>query len=112
MPLKPQQHRPAGAGNVHQHKPAGNRLSSHARGYGSRWQKFRLIFLAAHPLCECGPDCCPGGCNLGATEVDHRRPVTGPDDPGFYDEANLQALAEACHSRKTAKDKRAGRCRH
>ena len=79
------------------------RGSSSARGYGSRWQAYRRAFLLEHPLCECelhqGRDDAP--C---ATDVDHIRPVTGPDDAGFWDRSNHQALAHACHSRKTARE--------
>lgn len=36
-----------------------------------------------------------------ATEVDHIIPVTGPDDPLFWEESNHQPLTHECHSRKT-----------
>ena len=110
MPMRPQTHKPFPSTGATPHRPNGKRPSAHKRGYTRRWQQFRLWWLAQHPLCECGPSCCPDGCNLAATEVDHKRPVNGPDDPGFYDETNLSALAEACHSRKTGKDRRKGLC--
>jgi 5-methylcytosine-specific restriction enzyme A len=111
MPERPKQYRPPQPARSHT-VPAATRLSAHKREYGSRWQKFRVVFLREHALCECGPDCCPDGCHEPATEIDHIRPVQGPDDPGFFDESNLQALTEACHGRKTAKDRREGTCRH
>lgn len=67
---------------------------SPSRTYGRRWQRLRLAYLAAHPLCECG-------CMRPATVVDHRRPHGG-DHALIYDWANLQAMTKACHDRKTA----------
>jgi 5-methylcytosine-specific restriction enzyme A len=113
MPNRPPTHKPFRAANVSVHKPAAaQRLSAHKRGYGSRWRKFRLYFLANHPLCECGPECCPNGCHAAATEVDHIQPIKDKDDPLFFEESNLAALSEGCHSKKTAKDRRKGQCRH
>lgn len=70
------------------------RPNSAARGYGSRWRKYRLAFLSRHPVCACG-------CGHGATDVDHIKPVDGPDDPLFWDPKNHQPLTHECHSRKT-----------
>ncbi len=69
------------------------RGSSAARGYGSRWQRYRSGYLRRHPLCPCGAP---------ATDVDHVQAVSGPADPLFWQGANHQALCHACHSRKTA----------
>jgi 5-methylcytosine-specific restriction endonuclease McrA len=64
------------------------------RGYGSRWARYRLQFLREHSVCACG-------CGHAATDVDHIKPVSGPDDPLFWESGNHQALAHECHSRKT-----------
>lgn len=76
----------------------GRRGSSTQRGYGSRWQRRRKVYLAEHPLC-----CDPFGRHPGrvapATDVDHIRPLAGG---GRDDETNYQALCHACHSFKTA----------
>jgi 5-methylcytosine-specific restriction endonuclease McrA len=42
-------------------------------------------------------------------DLDHIHPVTGPDDPAFYDPANHQSLCHACHSAKTMSELKAGR---
>lgn len=42
-----------------------------------------------------------------ATEVDHITPVSGPDDPLFWDDKNHQGLTHSCHSRKTMSELRA-----
>lgn len=78
------------------------RGSGTARGYTAKWARFRKRYLGLHPVCECGPDCCPDGCLTLATDVDHID-GSGRDGPRAYDETNLQALAHACHSRKTAR---------
>jgi len=36
--------------------------------------------------------------------VDHINPVSGPDDPEFYNPKNHQSLCNSCHSEKTAKE--------
>lgn len=74
-----------------------NRPSSTARGYDRRWRRYRSYFLSQpeHVVCACG-------CGQVATDVDHIQPVTGPDDPLFWDASNHQALTHACHARKTA----------
>lgn len=105
MPKRPNQHRPSHlVGRTRTSRPE----SSTARGYGYRWQQCRRRFLLAHPLCECGTDCCPDGCGMLATDVDHKQRVTGPDDPAFWDEDNWQPLAKACHSRKTRREEGGG----
>jgi 5-methylcytosine-specific restriction protein A len=71
-----------------------NRGTATARGYNSRWTRFRAWYLNAHPICACG-------CGRAAQEIHHLRPVTGPDDPNFYGENNLVSLTKECHSRET-----------
>lgn len=81
-----------------------DREPSSVRGYDARWARFRAQYLRAHPICACG-------CGDPAQEVHHIVPVTGPDDPLFYDESNLAGLTHACHSRETMRmlnDRRKG----
>lgn len=79
------------------HQPA--RGTSSQRGYDAGWQRFRKQYLAEHPLCVL---CEAEGRAEAATVIDHIRAVRGPNDSGFYDEANLRSLCKSCHSRKTA----------
>jgi len=96
MPSKPRQH-----GQRRQSKDHSGydrmRGSSCARGYDARWQRLRLAFLSAHPLCA---HCMRDGVLRQATEVDHIRRIS--DGGARLDQANLQALCKSCHSRKTA----------
>jgi 5-methylcytosine-specific restriction protein A len=72
------------------------------RGYDSRWNKARLAFLAAHPLCEA---CKRRGVYTRATVVDHIVPHRG-DQALFWDESNWQALCKPCHDKKTGEEDR------
>ncbi len=99
MPNRPKSHRPIPPAAREPPRP-----HSAARGYTYRWKRYRLWFLRQHPLCQCGPECCPDGCTKASSDVDHIQPVTGPDDPLFWDETNHQALWHDCHSRKTARE--------
>ena len=73
--------------NIHRDK---QRATFYATDY---WRKGSKAFLRRHPICVCG-------CGNPATDVDHIIPWETWDD--FADQANWQALAHACHSRKTA----------
>lgn len=68
------------------------------RGYGSRWQRTRIGFLAAHPLCA---SCMAAGRVTEATVVDHIVPHRG-DMNLFWQRSNWQPLCKPCHDRKTA----------
>ena len=70
-----------------------DRGTSHARGYTRLWQKIRLMFLRAHPVCE--------KCGQAATEVHHIKPLA---HGGTHAAGNLMALCKACHSGVTAKE--------
>lgn len=72
-----------------------NRPSPAKRGYGRRWRDASAAFLLKHPWCACG-------CGHAAECVDHIVPVTGGDDPLFWDSSNWQPLSNRCHSRKTS----------
>ena len=74
------------------------RGSSASRGYSFRWQRYRVGFLRANPLCV---RCEAVGKLKPSTDVDHIVAVSGPDDPLFWDPSNHQALCHSCHSRKT-----------
>lgn len=75
------------------------RPNAASRGYCSkRWRRFRAIQLALAPLCV---ECLRGGVHTAATEVDHIRPVSGPDDPTFLSFAAVRSVCKVCHSRKT-----------
>ena len=78
------------------------RGSSTERGYGSRWSKYRLVFLRQHPLCEC-EECRENGRVTPATVVDHIIPHRG-DQVLFWDPTNHQAMSKRCHDRKTARE--------
>lgn len=72
------------------------RLNAAARGYCSaKWRRFRAAKLADDPVCQ------SGGCPEPATDVDHIREVNGPNDPLFFERANVQSLCHSCHSKKT-----------
>lgn len=57
---------------------------------GKAWRTLREVVLARDPLCRCG-------CGQPSTDVDHI-----DNDPCNNDMDNLQGLAHACHSVKTA----------
>lgn len=86
-----------------EHRPKDRRPGSAKRGYGPEWKRVRDRYLATHSRCECGPDCCPRGCDRPAAHVDHIDGL-GPRGPRGYDQGNLQALAVSCHSRKTVRE--------
>lgn len=66
------------------------------RGYDARWQRVRLMFLRAHPLCQ---DCAEQGRVTEATDVHH---VVAKRLGGTDEESNLRALCHSCHSKITA----------
>lgn len=76
------------------------RGSSAARGYGARWQRYRISYLLRHPACE---QCRLEGRLVAAEVIDHIIPHRG-DESLMWDEANHQALCKACHDRKTARE--------
>ncbi len=76
---------------------------STARGYGYRWQQYRLRFLMEHPLCV---RCQAQGVVTAATIVDHITPHQG-DQALFWDEQNHQALCKPCHDSDKAREEHA-----
>lgn len=94
--------KPCSAGRCSAHPKVDTRGSARERGYGTpEWRRARAYFLKQHPLCECpihkGREDAPI-----ANTVDHIIPKQ-PTDLAFWDQDNWQALAHACHSRKTAR---------
>ncbi|NHR07972.1 HNH endonuclease [Chromobacterium haemolyticum] len=78
----------------------GRRESASKRGYGYRWQQYRLKYLRANPLCVV---CRKLGYVVEASVVDHITPHCG-DHRLFWKPDNHQALCAPCHSRKTASE--------
>jgi len=72
------------------------RGSAAKRGYDGKWRRYRAAYLARNPVCV--------HCGDVAEAVDHIQPVSGPDDPKFFEPENHQALCASCHSRKTASE--------
>lgn len=94
MPKRVSCHKPAKTqGKAHQKR----RGSACARGYDRHWQRFRLWYLRAHPLCE---ECLRQGRTEPARDVDHITPLV--QGGARLDPDNVQALCHSCHSRKTA----------
>lgn len=76
-------------------------------GYNTtRWRKFRLSFLRANPLCSGKWSACEKRNRVtAATDVDHERRVTGPDDPSFF-AGPFNALCHTCHLSKTVAEQK------
>lgn len=70
-----------------------SRLSSAKRGYGGRWQRYRLTYLRSHALCVMHAEL---GQVVAAEVVDHITPHKG-DHKLFWDPKNHQALCKHCH---------------
>jgi 5-methylcytosine-specific restriction endonuclease McrA len=101
MPSKPQVFRPAHLGPRLTKRQVFDALdarrgSSAQRGYGSKWQKARDAYIAAHPWCACG-------CGGLATVLDHIVPHRG-DMKLFWNPSNWQGLTVRCHARKSPFD--------
>lgn len=75
-----------------------NRPSAMERGYGSRWQKYRLSFLKKHPLCAI---CAKQGIITIATCIDHIIPHKG-DMVLFWKRDNHQPACIPCNNKKAA----------
>jgi 5-methylcytosine-specific restriction endonuclease McrA len=63
------------------------------RGYGAKWQRERLRFLEANPLCE---RCASMGRTEPATVVNHRVPHRG-DQALFWSRSNWEAVCKPHH---------------
>lgn len=94
-------HCSACAGKRKKYEPV--RATAAQRGYGSRWQKARAAYLAAHPLCV-DPHGEHAGRVVAADVVDHIIPHRG-DKALFWDgQNNWQPLCKRCHDIKTARE--------
>jgi len=71
------------------------------RGYSARWAEYSRLFRIEHPLCVM---CEAQGRVTASQHVDHIKPMSGPDDPQFWEPSNHQALCQSCHSIKTARE--------
>jgi 5-methylcytosine-specific restriction protein A len=67
--------------------------NANARGYTYEWQRYRLQFIADHPLCAIRGD----GCTLAAEVVDHIAPHRG-DMALFWDINDHQSACMHCHN--------------
>lgn len=78
---------------------AWSKESRHKRGYGTVWDKLRIIVLRRdNGLCQC-PDCQGGKVRLlPAHEVDHIKPKA---EGGTDDMSNLRAVNRDCHKKLT-----------
>jgi 5-methylcytosine-specific restriction enzyme A len=74
------------------------RGNSAHRGYGHKWRKARISFLAKNPMCV---HCQAQGFVEASNVVDHIIPHRG-DQHLFWSRSNWQALCGSCHSKKTA----------
>lgn len=87
----------------------GRDTSSTARGYGSAWQRLRLIVLARDcGVCQC-PECKQSGRIRKASEVDHivskaRAASMGWSQAQTDSMGNLRAVHPECHKRITMID--------
>lgn len=75
------------------------RTSSSARGYGSKWQKERALYLQENPMCVM---CKAEGKLKIAKVVDHKVAHCG-DPTLFWDRNNWQSMCKKHHDSKTAK---------
>lgn len=73
------------------------RLNSYQRGYNLAWNKYSKSYRRDNPWCVmCLPKLVAAQC------VDHIKPISGKDDPLFWEPGNHQSLCWTCHSIKTA----------
>jgi len=72
------------------------RGSAHARGYGRRHEKLRLLILARDPLCRIA-HFCDG--QAPSTIADHIKPRNAGGEDSME---NMQGACERCHNWKTA----------
>lgn len=74
-------------------------LTTAQRGYGGKWQRYRIRFLEKNPLCV---RCRDEGRVTAATVVDHVIPHRG-DMKLFWSGAH-QALCASCHGKKSIEE--------
>ena len=107
MPAKVPMHRAPGW-KPREAKPSGwqsDRLRGNTtqRGYGASWQRLRAeVLLRDKGLCQ---PCLKAGRVTAAREVDH---IKTKARGGTDELTNLQAICQACHAKKTARESRRG----
>ena len=77
-----------------------DKRSSTERGYGYKWQKARLAYLQANPLCAY---CAKVGRVTAANVADHIIPHQGNQEL-FWSVDNLQPLCSPCHNGTKAEE--------
>lgn len=108
------------------HRPRDTRPTATARGYGTRWLRFKEWWIAQivqrgiAPVCGArwtglSPEhsvCLQQGLFTGGRlHLDHRwpvRPAEREDAESFFDPERVQLLCPACHSRKTQSEQARG----
>lgn len=76
------------------------RGSAADRGYDSRWQRFREIYMRSHPLCVMCED---KGYIVKADLIHHIRPLDQGGEK--YADNNLMSVCNACHEEIHGKDR-------
>lgn len=109
MPTAPKQHRPPGwqAARKDERKQHDRwRGSATERGYNNAWRKHAQALRQERAICELCMES-TGTVTPAADDrtgmVDHTIPVTGPDDPLFWEPANHRVLCIACDRWKSNK---------
>lgn len=74
-------------------------LTTAQRGYGGKWQRYRLRFLAKNPVCRM---CAAEGRITEATVVDHVIPHRG--DMELFWKGEHQPLCASCHGKKSIEE--------
>ena len=103
VPMQPTRAREVSTQSVQMLNPDAWRegLTTAQRGYGGKWQRARLAYLAKHPLCRM---CEAQGKVTAANVVDHIVDHRG-DMKLFWDsEGNWQPLCTPHHAEKTASE--------
>lgn len=79
-------------------KRVDTRAPAAQRGYDARWRRYSTQYRKQHPWCR---PCLREGRRSPTQAVDHIRPVTGCQDPGFWEPGNHQPVCRSCHAVKT-----------
>lgn len=87
-----------------QHSWRTDKRTAAERGYGGKWQKARLTFLAANPVCI---RCEARGIMTPATVVNHRIPHRG-DLKLFWNRRNWEAVCKPHHDGEIQSEERSG----
>lgn len=102
MPNAPRRFKPKGVSTPTRKPWHTTRGTNKERGYSTDWNKLRNAYITEHPLCE---RCEEQGHVTEATEVNHKIPFSGVDDPLRLDPNNLESVCTPCH-RKAEHERR------